>query len=198
MCFPKHHFATASGLAVNPINPTVDMIHLEDIATALSNNCRWSGHTPEPYSIAQHSIMVMAVLEIVLGKSCTNEMRRQALLHDASEAYMCDIPAPLKQQMPEYERIEEGLQKTIAIKFGVRFPWNEAVHLADKASMVVLEAPICDKKRDWFSYYDETEPYRSWIKALEARALPMMTDKVWPAYVARSVFMEAAEALELT
>jgi len=198
MCFPKLHFATFTGKAVNPVAPTVDMICLEDIATALSNNCRWGGHTEVPYSIAQHSVMVMAALEIFLGKDCTDEMRRQALIHDASEAYMCDIPAPLKQQMPEYEQIEEGLQKVIAERFGLLYPWHQYVHAADKASMVVLEAPICGKERDWFSYYDETEPYKSWIKALEQRTLPMLVDKVWTAPVAKSVFLEAAKHLKLS
>jgi 5'-deoxynucleotidase YfbR-like HD superfamily hydrolase len=197
MKLTKNCFVTSSNTAVNPVDPTVDMINLEDISIALSNSCRWGGHTPEPYTIAQHSVMVMATLEIVLGKRCTNELRRQALLHDASEAYMGDLVAPLKRQMPEYRKVEDGLQKVIAIKFGLNYPWDPMICAADKASMVALEAPICGKPADGFEYFFETEPYKSWINVLQTRVLPMTTDKVWPHKVARSVFMECAEHLNL-
>ncbi len=85
------HVQTHSGRMV-PLNaPTVDHIHLPDIARALARLPRFNGHTLRPWSVADHSLLV---LELV-GTDAPAETRLAALLHDAHEAYLGDITTPV-------------------------------------------------------------------------------------------------------
>lgn len=59
-------------------------------------------------------------------------------MHDASEAYLTDMPSPIKKKMPQYKEIEDGLMKVIAEKFGFQYPLPDEVHKAD-AKMLKIE-----------------------------------------------------------
>ena len=107
-----------------------DSICIEDIAHALSHIPRFAGHLPQLYSVAQHSYYVS---QMVSGKR-----RLGALLHDASEAYIGDMPSPFKKMMPEYKIIEEKLMKVIALKFGIEYPFHLEIKEAD-ANMLNAE-----------------------------------------------------------
>ena len=119
---------TVSGRYVNLIHPDPDTLHIEDIAHALSNIPRFGGHLPIFYSVAHHSVAVCEKL-----RSLSREERFQALMHDASEAYLLDIPAPLKAHLPEYRAIEARMMKALAQRFGFQWPMLANVHLADRA-----------------------------------------------------------------
>lgn len=82
-----------------------------DIAQALSNMCRFSGQCSTFYSVAQHSVRVALELP--------GELRLAGLLHDATEAYLVDIPRPLKRHFPKYQRMESILQERIFTVFGL-------------------------------------------------------------------------------
>lgn len=90
---------TFSGKAYVIANPTLDQICLEDIARALSHQCRFAGHCLKYYSVAEHSVNVCNRTQELLEVGEITEGERQvlamALLHDASEAYLLDIPRPL-------------------------------------------------------------------------------------------------------
>lgn len=76
----------------------------EEIAHSLSMQCRYTGHARRFYSVAEHSLLVSAImLEFGLGDP------REGLLHDAVEAYLSDIAAPWKAMLPDYKRIEHEL-----------------------------------------------------------------------------------------
>jgi len=104
------HIETYSGLYVDPLDLAPADVRLEDIAQALSNTCRYTGHCKRFYSVAEHSVRV-ANRVADLGGDFTAE--RFALLHDASEAYLLDLPRPVKQQMPTYLDAEEQAQRAI-------------------------------------------------------------------------------------
>lgn len=135
---------TFSGVRFDLIEPKEDDILIEDIAHALSNLCRFSGHTKVFYSVAQHSLMLCDLVE--------EKYRLQALLHDASEAYLSDIPSPLKFYLPEYRKIEDNLIKLIFRKFKTEYPISSHVHLMDKV-MVNVEHVLLPYKLAW--YYDD-------------------------------------------
>lgn len=80
---------TFTGRVIEPLNPDPAEIDILDIAHALSNQCRFTGHTNEFYSVAQHSVLV--------SRHCAPEDALWGLLHDASEAYLADIPRPVKR-----------------------------------------------------------------------------------------------------
>lgn len=114
---------TMSGKHFDYLNAQTDDVDIEDIATALSNICRFIGHLPEFYSVAQHSVLCS---QIVL-----QEYAFEALLHDAAEAYCQDIPAPLKRLLPDYRRIETLVDDLIRSKFGLPLHQSDLVKYAD-------------------------------------------------------------------
>ena len=101
-----------SGRSLQPLNARPSDICIEDIAHALANQCRFGGHTKRFYSVAEHSIYVSRLVP--------KEQRLAALLHDASEAYLIDLPTPLKV-LPEfaaYRQAEEHLMQVIGEALG--------------------------------------------------------------------------------
>lgn len=115
---------TFTGIYMNVFEPTIDMICIEDIAHALSNQCRFGGHLPEFYSVAQHSLLCSQLV--------SDKYKLQALLHDASEAYLLDIPSPIKRSLSNYKEIEDKLMLLIAEKFGFNYPLEKPVKNIDK------------------------------------------------------------------
>src|SRR5882724_10226297 len=117
---------TFTGLKFYHLNPQPEMVTIEDIAHALSNIGRWTGHTRYFYSVAQHSVYASLI--------CPPEFAFDTLMHDSSEAYLGDMNRPLKHFTaagPAYREIEEKVEQVIFKKFGVRFPLSEEVKVVD-------------------------------------------------------------------
>lgn len=119
-----NHQRTYTGKYIDVFNPDSEQIVIEDIAHALSLTCRWAGHLKEFYSVAQHSVLV--------SKEVPDEYKLQALLHDASEAYINDIPSPAKKRLTDYKLLEDNLMSVIAKKFEFEFPLSQATTEADR------------------------------------------------------------------
>lgn len=82
---------TFTGKRFDLLNPTIDMICIEDIAHHLSIENRWHGATRIPISVGYHSLLV--------AEQARPEMKLEALLHDAAEAYYKDFANPWKRLM---------------------------------------------------------------------------------------------------
>jgi hypothetical protein len=102
---------TASGLDFYPMAPDPAAVRIEDIAHALSNICRYGGHVSKFYSVAQHSVLV--------SRALPPHLRLWGLLHDSAEAYVGDIPRPLKRHLVGYEAIEAGVMAAIVTALGL-------------------------------------------------------------------------------
>jgi len=124
---------TWTGKRIDYNAPSPDQIDIKDIAIALSRECRYAGHVREFYSVAQHSALCSAIVD--------DELALEALLHDASEAYLKDIPSPLKALLPDYKAIEARFDKVIRRYFGLPELGSEQVKAAD---IVVLATEIRD------------------------------------------------------
>ncbi len=105
---------TYSGRQFWPLDPRPEEIFIEDIAHALAMICRFAGHTRVFYSVAEHSIHV--------SRYCRPAQALYGLLHDASEAYLSDIPYPVKIHLPDYKIIEDRLMDCILRRFGIDKP----------------------------------------------------------------------------
>jgi Predicted hydrolases of HD superfamily len=127
---------THSGKRMYFLAPTPEMIDIDDIAHSLSLQCRFSGHTSQFYSVAEHSINVARELQ-----DEGPEVQLQGLLHDASEAYLLDVPSPVKQFLGGYKEMEDGLMKAIFTKYGVKYPMSMMVKEADHV-MLKREANV--------------------------------------------------------
>jgi hypothetical protein len=106
------YMQTFSGRRAYPLLPDLNPfgINFNDIAHALSNVCRYAGHTKNFYSVAEHSL--------IMAKLFPN-YKTIALLHDAAEAFLGDLPRPIKQAIPEFKKIENNLLNFIFKKAGI-------------------------------------------------------------------------------
>ena len=152
MTDPNHYdyVTTYSGRKLNFKNPDPDDILIEDIAHHLSMTCRYSGATKYHYSVAQHSV----VLAIYVYEQTNDPMQAlSALLHDASEAYIADLPRPVKGSVTGYKSIENKLMKAILNKFEVDKP-SDFVMKAD-LNVVANEAMnVMKNVPDWINDYE--------------------------------------------
>ncbi len=107
---------TFTGKRFRPLAPVAADIDIRDIAHALSQQCRFSGHTIAPYSVAEHSVRVCRLLH---EWGCSRMVQMWGLLHDASEAYLVDIPSPLKAQpaFAAYLEAEVRLMAAVCERF---------------------------------------------------------------------------------
>lgn len=120
---------TYTGRFVDPFDMKPDDIDIMDIAHSLAHQCRFGGHTKRFHSIARHSINVTMEVDA--------PHKLAALLHDASEAYLLDIPTPIKKQLPGYSEAEDRLMHAVAAKFGFAWPMPEAVKSADRLMLEI-------------------------------------------------------------
>lgn len=123
---------TYTGIKADIFDLTHDMLDIEDIANSLSHICRYGGHLPHFYSVAEHSVHVANNLE-TLGYDTDTIIT--GLLHDAPEAYVGDMVRPLKQhqQFGKYhQQIENTIAKKIHEKFGGNYPHTQPIHEADR------------------------------------------------------------------
>lgn len=171
---PNDWICTASGRIFRPRDPDPSEIAIEDIAAALSKQCRFAGHSRTFYSVAQHCLHVAQVLE-----PTSIHLARWGLLHDATEAYLVDIPGPIKHapELHGYREIEAALEAAIASAFGLVLPRPSHVKDADRA---VFAAEVRD------------------LMPVAARAALLPGTAAWPGAVkpmapddARVAFLEA-------
>jgi len=173
---------TYSGTKFYPLDPRPEDVSIVDIAHALSNVCRYSGHCAHFYSVAQHSVLVSA--------NVPPEDALAGLLHDASEAYIADVCRPLKREraFAEYRHIEFRLQATIFKAFGIeRMTLPESVTLVDNL-MLATEA------RDLMSPSQRSSELIGEWKNLGA-PIPRLRIRPWPSAVAKEVFLERYAAI---
>lgn len=107
---------TRSSGSITPLDPDPDDIDLADAAHALSNLSRFAGQGIGFYSVARHAVHVSREVEVRGG---CREARQWGLLHDVSEAYLADVPAPVKRSLPGYTHAERRLQAAVREAFGV-------------------------------------------------------------------------------
>jgi hypothetical protein len=126
-------------------------ILIEDIAHALSHICRFAGHVPKFYSVAQHSVIVATLLPA--------ELQLQGLLHDASEAYIGDVSHFLKhsEYMGGYRAFERELEEKIAARFDIPYPLDPKVKQADRTACDIEWRQMMRGEK--ISFLETIEPY---------------------------------------
>lgn len=121
---------TFTGRVFYPGDMSRTDIHILDIAEALSKQCRYGGHCLRFYSVAEHSIHVYRAAQRL---GYTRRIQRAALLHDASEAYLVDIPRALKPVIGRYYEVEDELMHLIAAHYDFDWPMPPEVKYLDNA-----------------------------------------------------------------
>jgi len=149
---------TASGNLFHFVERSNNILEIEDIAHALSHICRFTGHTKEFYSVAQHSVLVSYIVD--------PDYALQGLLHDAAESVLGDVSSPLKQLLPDYKALERSIEKTIFEKFGLPETLHPSVKAADLRMLVT-------EQRDLMPKLDEAWASFSHIKPLDISIFPV-------------------------
>jgi uncharacterized protein len=155
---------TASSRQFWPLEPRPDEVHIEDIAHALSMQCRFAGHCREFYSVGEHSVRV--------SYACDPEDALWGLLHDASEAYLVDVPRPIKPYLTGYREIEARVMAAICTRFGLPASMPRSVKIADEillateardlmsappADWCLRESPIVERIEPWGHHVAKAE-----------------------------------------
>ena len=125
--------ATFTGGKFYPMGPDCERLNIVDIAHALSRICRYNGQVTRFWSVAAHSLAMVKRLYL---EGHDASVQAAALVHDASEAYLMDVPKPIKGLFLNYKEWESNLELVIAKKYGVEFPWPSVVKHHDKAILI--------------------------------------------------------------
>jgi len=102
---------TYTGRPFWPLKPKPEDVSIIDIAHHLSHQCRYSGAPKFFYSTAQHCCLLADYADLRMG--CGPIECLQILIHDAPEAYLVDVPRPVKQFMPEYRVWDKAINNAI-------------------------------------------------------------------------------------
>ena len=119
---------TYSGRHFHFLDPQVEDVCIDDIAYQLSRTNRWGGACRPSMNVADHSVRVSQML-LRGGHSLLVQM--QGLLHDAAEAYLGDVPSPIKAHLPNYHALELLAESVIFEALGVKYPLDPMVKVAD-------------------------------------------------------------------
>lgn len=143
-----------SGRFVDLENPQEENIHIEDIAHSLSQLCRYTGHTREFFSVAQHSVLASYIAErIYLDLDLAYSM----LFHDTHEAYLGDMSSPLKRLVNgKYFKLGETFDKVIASKFNVDL-WHPLIDEIDKRLCITEAKELMNVSEG--DFWHDAEPY---------------------------------------
>src|SRR5579871_1965624 len=178
---PGPYLQTVSGRWLNPFDPDPEQIDIGDIARALSNQCRFGGHCRAFYSVAQHSVLVS---ELVAQRGGDVEDVFAALMHDAAEAYLGDMPHPIKHRSPlgaAFREVEEHLERALRERFGIR---------ADVAALKPADRALLATERRAFSAETWHWPELEGIEPLEIEL------NAWPPDLAERKFAQRFAELQ--
>jgi len=168
---------TYTGRQFWPLDPRPEDVHIKDIAHALSNICRYTGHVREFYSVAEHSVRVSRIVP--------EEHALWGLMHDASEAYICDVARPVKR-FPGfgelYRQIEDRLMECICERFRMDPSMDPSVKTADN---ILLHT----ERRDLMARLPQ--PWRDSVAPLDEFIIP------WTPKMAERAFLERFEEIML-
>ncbi len=143
-----------------PLAFTDEMLDWGDVGHALGNICRYTGHTSGFYSVAEHCCHVSDLL--------VDELKLAGLVHDAAEAYITDLPSPIKhlELMMPYVAAEQRIEKVMADRLGLQFPWRMEVKTAD---MMVYAAEVRELMQPKHPDWEVPAVPEDWLLSISAR-----------------------------
>ena len=158
-----------SGHYFDLLDPHGSEFTIEDIAQGLSMVCRFAGQCSAFYSVAEHSYHTSFLVD--------GPLRRAALMHDASEAFIGDVTRPLKSVLPEYRAIENAIEAAIVDRFDIHGAADPGVKAADIVMLHAEQAAMMPRHVD------------RWTTSPDDAPLPILF-RHWTPRMARTVFLD--------
>lgn len=167
---------TYTGREFHPFNPCIEDIDIVDIAHALSNECRFTGHCKPNYNVAQHSLILSYIVP--------QEHALAALLHDAAEAYTRDISSPQKEHLfiiddggnkLSLKDVESSILNLVFIKYGVSYPDHATIKSYEYMLLAAEVRDLMPHPTHWFLP----------MPAMEARVEPLDHAKSEELFISR-------------
>src|SRR5262249_55547179 len=158
-------------------------VDIDDVARALSNQCRFGGNCRVFYSVAQHACLVADLVE---ARGADAETQLWALLHDASEAYLVDLPHPLKHRSELgrlYAAAEEGLQAAICERFGLATTPPPLIKEVDRALLATERRAVAQVAWEW--------PELEGVEPLDLEIEPWLPEQAYEEFLARYAQVES-------
>lgn len=162
-------YMEASGTKFRFDSNSTHEIYTKDIVRSLARVPRFNTQTRVPYYVSQHSQLVRNLVQAMGGNSV---VQLQALLHDATEAYIGDIPAPVKTVVPEIKtKLEEPLWRRIAERYRLPVEMHALVKHADWIALFLEAKQLCSHSRlaDWSGFPEYEQELHIWAGHPEAR-----------------------------
>lgn len=166
---PKFLIQTSSGRLVDVLNPAPATIVYEDIALALSRERRYAGHTVQgqTWSVGQHALLVASLL-----RHEDREIAFYGLHHDDEEAFLKDIPSPVKQAIaylatePSPLRLmADRMEHAVYSALGVRSPTPEEKRRVKEADLMALGI----ERKLFMPAFGSADDYRAWAASAGGR-----------------------------
>jgi uncharacterized protein len=152
--------------------PETSNYSIDDVAHALSLVCRFGGHCAWHYSVAQHSVHVSQVVEM--------RFAFQALMHDAAEFAVGDMPKPLKTMLPDYTTIEKRVEADVFRRFNVATPLPPEIKIADYRMLATEQRQVMNNDHEWSHRSQPFENFKI---------------KIWSPQYAKRAFLDRYEEL---
>lgn len=150
-----------SGAYMDYKNPQLSGATIEDIGKALSNVCRFAGHLPRFYSVAQHAVNVARVVDALGG---SEREIFAGLMHDTAEAFTNDLPTPLKAAFPVFKDLEVAIESAMAKRFNFQYPLPPIVKQADSILLGLEKVHIKKCLADWACLEGVNyEPFKQYV-----------------------------------
>lgn len=123
------------------LNPHLTPPNIIDIARGLSNTCRYGGQSTRFYSVAEHSVL--------MSYAVPREHAYAALMHDSAEAFICDMPKPLKEELPDYKIVEERVERAFSYIFDIPYPLPDIIKQVDLQMLVIEKEDLLKNFDPW-------------------------------------------------
>ena len=130
-----------SGRRFYYLDPKPNQVSLEDIVHSLSRLPRYNGHTEVPLYVLQHLCMCYDI--------APDDVKREALAHDFAESLTGDAVSPLKILMPQFKEIEDRIERMLARKFKLVYPYPALVKEIDLTILATEMRDLMPKWGDW-------------------------------------------------
>lgn len=163
---------TYRGTVFDYKNPTPEMIHIDDILRSIVRLNRFVGHSSRAYNVGEHSFYCLVMAEL-LGYTAREQLL--TFIHDFTEPYCADLPAPLKKLLPEYQVYEAKIEEVIYQAFGIEPPTPEEQIKIKRIDLTMLVIEMRDLTvHEWESFINEN----TYVEMLDHEELKLSDDDV--------------------